>query len=150
MNSQYGAPPSANDAIFDYLEGALVELLRRLVQSEAVVLRGDINLLQVVRLSTAVLRTGFIRDFGVDGEHSRRTTALSNMVVVLLAGISLVRYFHLVLGAVVMTHKADSTLSNTQKQVWALLATVWQEAGRTLVRAMTDVRNDVSLFILDA
>lgn len=144
FNMQFGASQDANDGFFDFLEGTLVDLIARSLQSEDVFLDGDINLLQGLWLATLVGGSGFIRDYSASSEHTERVTGLADRLNIFLASLALVRYHHAVLGGVASAFCRDDDLPTAQKEMWQDLRNIWTLAVHTMARAVIELRNDVS------
>ncbi|KAG9041628.1 hypothetical protein FS837_011947 [Tulasnella sp. UAMH 9824] len=144
----YNQPQSCDEAasaFFLKIETSLAEFMDKVVASEQTVLSSNLNLLQGMRLVNFMRATGIIRDGGETGINTKRTLAISDRFVQILAAVSFARYMKLVLGRVAELY-AETSKDPEAKLMWNELVSVWCEGCKTLARPVVARRSD--LFII--
>lgn len=102
------------------------------------------NLLQGIRLAIFMGATGFIQDIGTTGVHTKRTSALTDWFIEIVAAVAFARYFKVVLGRIAKLY-AESSQVEAKSLMWKELAAFWDVACRSLARALVHCRSDVRL-----
>ncbi|KIO19093.1 hypothetical protein M407DRAFT_224161 [Tulasnella calospora MUT 4182] len=145
IHSQAPISSDAACALFLQIEAAVLRFMDEMVASEKSVLDSNLNLLQGMRLASFMSATGFIRDGGKTGSNTKRTSALSDRFVQILAAIALARYFNLLLGRMVKLY-GESTTAFDHKIMWNEVESLWRPACVSLARALVARRSDLFTF----
>ncbi|KAG8925065.1 hypothetical protein FRC01_010729 [Tulasnella sp. 417] len=136
--------PDATSAFFLQIETSLSNFMDEVVASEDSVLDSNLNLLQGMRMASFMRGTGFIRDVSLPSANTKRTGAISNRFVQIVAAVAFTRYMKLVLGRVAELYATSSLVPET-KLMWNELLPLWGTACATLARSLVDRRADLFL-----
>lgn len=132
----------AAEALFLHIELVVSSFMDQMVASEETILEGDIDLLKGMRLAVFMGATGFIRDIGTEGVHTKRMSALTDRFVEIVAAAAFVRYFKVVLGRIAKLY-VESSQVEAKRSMWTELDGFWEVACSSLARALVHRRSDV-------
>ncbi|KAG9011399.1 hypothetical protein FRB90_007324 [Tulasnella sp. 427] len=143
FNVQFGTSVEGNNAFFDFLEGTVTNLTRQIYRSEDTLLKGNVDVFQLIRLGTVVSRSGYMRDLGAASAHTERTIGVTDQLNIVLAALALVRYYHVMLARTVEAFIEDESIAEEELKMWRMMKQVWKSAVGTMARAVVARRSDL-------
>lgn len=148
IESTTGMSPGAVNTLLLHFENLLIDYTDRIISSPELILHGDLSLPQALRIATIVQSSGFIRDKGKFGHHCAQVRDISDRFTQTLGAIGLVRYFEEIIGRSIDLWWRENKSNPKLQALWLRSEGLWKKGMKSLVRAITAGRVDVSFRLI--